>query len=877
MAKGFFNIEPKPIKSKGKTKAAPKVFGCDSCGLDRNIVEPIGEGNLKVLILDSSPNSTRSDKFIKREFEDYNYSFRRSCYKLSAVACHTPDNRYPTSNEIKCCRARVLKQIEKLDPTYIITLGKPALETVINNRIPIYTGSKEKKKLDPSEMILKWVGKHIPDQLYHRWIFPMLHLDFVMEKSDDKVVIKMWDDCLESAIEIIDQQKSCPDYGDESAKVKVITNPKRAISVLKRIIKNKPVTALDYEGTGLKPQADNQKLICISISTSPESSYSFPIFYDDSVFMSLLKEYLMDVQIRKIAQNTKFEDIWSRVILGVKLRGIDFDTMLASHVLDNNEGVTGLKFQTYVRYGTVGYDDAVSQNIKSDKLTAKKQLELLLKMLDSKNEYKLTHGAYAINNLKEVPIEETLLYCGLDSMFTNRLAVDQKWELRNKPRLTEANDFLLLGLQALADVECNGIHVDTAYYEKKLKRLDKIIARTQKKIDVSPEMIEWKKVKGTKFNPGSHKQKGELWFDILGYESTKKTQSGGRSTDAKVIAEIAKDSDLAGLFESITKTKAIQAKINEYYRETVKGIMHPVFNLHLPVSYRGSCDSPNFQNAFNRNDKGKKALRTGIIPRPGRQIGEVDYRGIEVRMEACNTLDPKLIKYINDSASDMHLDTSKRLFKLSKQQSTTMLRYYAKNQFVFPEFYGSWFKQCADNLWRESEHLKTGEDILVHEHLQNKGIKNLTAFQNHVKKVEDEFWDKFSVTKEWMEGVIDRYQQTGEVPLLTGFVCRGLMSKNQLLNYHNQGPAFHCLMWSFIRLNQILKDEKFETLIIGQIHDSIVFDFVPDELAELKPIIRRVMCEDIREDWFWIIVSLDIDMKISEIDGSWYSMKDERI
>ena len=91
MAKGFFNIDPKPKKS--KTKAAPKVFGCDSCGLDRDIVEPTGDGNLKVLILDSSPNSSRSDKFIKREFEDYNYSFKRSCYKLSAVACHTSDNR----------------------------------------------------------------------------------------------------------------------------------------------------------------------------------------------------------------------------------------------------------------------------------------------------------------------------------------------------------------------------------------------------------------------------------------------------------------------------------------------------------------------------------------------------------------------------------------------------------------------------------------------------------------------------------------------------------------------------------------------------------------------------------------------------------------
>jgi DNA polymerase I-like protein with 3'-5' exonuclease and polymerase domains len=62
------------------------------------------------------------------------------------------------------------------------------------------------------------------------------------------------------------------------------------------------------------------------------------------------------------------------------------------------------------------------------------------------------------------------------------------------------------------------------------------------------------------------------------------------------------------------------------------------------------------------------------------------------------------------------------------------------------------------------------------------------------------------------------------------------------------------------------------SMIVGQIHDSMVWDAVPDELAEIKPYIRRVMCEDLREEWPWIIVPLNIEATTSEIDGNWYDV-----
>jgi DNA polymerase I-like protein with 3'-5' exonuclease and polymerase domains len=75
-----------------------------------------------------------------------------------------------------------------------------------------------------------------------------------------------------------------------------------------------------------------------------------------------------------------------------------------------------------------------------------------------------------------------------------------------------------------------------------------------------------------------------------------------------------------------------------------------------------------------------------------------------------------------------------------------------------------------------------------------------------------------------------------------------------------------------IHLNKIALEENWLTKIIGQIHDSIVFDIVPEEFAHVMKIIRQVMCNDIRDFWPWIIVPLEIEADASEVNGNWYEM-----
>jgi DNA polymerase I len=111
----------------------------------------------------------------------------------------------------------------------------------------------------------------------------------------------------------------------------------------------------------------------------------------------------------------------------------------------------------------------------------------------------------------------------------------------------------------------------------------------------------------------------------------------------------------------------------------------------------------------------------------------------------------------------------------------------------------------------------------------------------------------------------------GGFKTLTGFWIEGVMGRNDVINYPVQGSAFHCLLWSLIRLQRELRWGKMRALIVGQIHDSIVADVPADELDDFLPLAKRIMTEEIRKHWKWIIVPLDIEAEVSE--SNWFEKK----
>ena len=119
-------------------------------------------------------------------------------------------------------------------------------------------------------------------------------------------------------------------------------------------------------------------------------------------------EYLKDRKRKKIAQNMKFEETWSSVILKTPVQGWKLDTMLMTHILDNRKGITSVKFQTYVQFGVVDYASEVSPFLKSidpESANSMNRIEELISTKDGK--------------------KKLLVYCGYDSIYEYRLAMLQ--------------------------------------------------------------------------------------------------------------------------------------------------------------------------------------------------------------------------------------------------------------------------------------------------------------------------------------------------------------------------------------------------------------------------------------------------------------------
>jgi hypothetical protein len=291
------------------------------------------------------------------------------------------------------------------------------------------------------------------------------------------------------------------------------------------------------------------------------------------------------------------------------------------------------------------------------------------------------------------------------------------------------------------------------------------------------------------------------------------------------------------------------------------------------VCVHNSSNSPNFQNLPIRDKEMGKIIRQAFIPHLGHRFGGVDYAAIEVKIAACYHTDQTMLEYIRNPSSDMHRDMAMECYKLEQSQVTKQSRYCAKNKFVFPQFYGDWYKSCAASLWSaiDEMELQTSNGMPMREHLKFQGISNYNRFEDHIRKVEDRFWnDRFPVYAQWKRQWIKEYERKGYFHTLTGFTCSGVMGKNDVVNYPVQGSAFHCLLWSLIRLHDWLKREKMQSMIVGQIHDEITIDAESSELDMVLKRAREIMCEEIRQEWEWIVTPLEIEAEFAPVDRSWY-------
>lgn len=451
------------------------------------------------------------------------------------------------------------------------------------------------------------------------------------------------------------------------------------------------------------------------------------------------------------------------------------------------------------------------------------------------------------------------------------------------------------GALALSEMERNGVCIDHGYLDRAEKEVDKKIAELTAKLHKDTIYKIWRKKYKQDTNLQSDKQLGAMLYEELGYPPTY-TEKGNYSTNEKALEEIP-----IPFIEDYVAVKKLHKTKSTYLKnirmESTNGFLHPTFNLHLVKSYRSSCSGPNLQNMPLRNPIMGGYIRQCFIPRGKDYVGyEVDYSGIEVKIAACYHQDPVMLKYLT-GAGDMHKDAAIDCYCLKKLNVPDSywekkgpgggkdVRYVAKNCFVFPEFYGSFWGQCAPNLWSAIDrfHLQTHKGESLKKYLAKIGIKELGqydgkssprpgTFYHHIRKAEDSLWkDRFKVYTEWKQDWWENYLEKGYFEGFTGFRYEGVMKRNEVLNYAIQGSAFHCLLVSVIRMTKALKKNKMKTKLIGQIHDSILADVHKKEEKTFQRMVQDIMVGELVDKWTWIIAPIEIEL--DRYETNWFEKK----
>jgi len=557
---------------------------------------------------------------------------------------------------------------------------------------------------------------------------------------------------------------------------------------------------------------------------------------------------MQEKAIKKVAHNLKFEESWTRHRLGVHSAALHWCTMNTAHVIDDRPKFTRLKFQSYINFGAEDYGGDVGKYLKSKPGTH-------------------------FNRVEQADLEDLLLYNGLDSFYTHLLYDNQRHWFEEFWELSQAQMIQHDGNLCMGDIQMNGIPIDKDYYIKADERLAKKIAIQKKQLWNTQEAKDFQREYNEPVDWGStdHIQ---LLFSDMGVKLSKMTKTG-YSTDKDALSKI--DHPVAQGISYLRKLDKIKGTyvaqfLRECHEETKK--IYPFFDTHTTQTYRSSSSEPNFQNIPVRDAEARNYTRGGIIPSKGNQLLETDFGAQEVRIACCHSRDPILIRDTIDG--DMHRDQAVNIFGLGDGEITKDLRFYAKNGFVFPELYGSYYVACARELWENVivGGLRTGRGRYVLEHLQDKkivsrGSNAYADFEAHIQACEEAFWTKYQAHREWQRKQLNFYIENGYVQLLFGHRRGGYLTKNMVINTPIQGDAYLCLQYTLVRLNELAKEEGWKSKIIGQIHDSILIDLYPPETEHVLQQIIRISTQQIRKEYEWIIVPLLIEAEIAPVDAPW--------
>ena len=498
-----------------------------------------------------------------------------------------------------------------------------------------------------------------------------------------------------------------------------------------------------------------------------------------------LKPVFEDPEIAKIGQNLKY-DISVLANYDVQVKGVAFDTMLQSYVLDSvaNRHDMDTLSQMHLGHKPVPFTEVAGKG--------KSQV-----------------------TFDKVDIDKASHYAAEDADITLRLHHALMPKLSRQPRLHQIYTELEIPLVAvLSSIESNGVLID-----------DTMLLQQSQELSAQMQSLETQAydLAGSEFNIASPKQIQEILYDKMGLPVLKKTPKGAPSTAEDVLQELAMEHELPQLIlahRSVGKLKSTYTDKLPMMINPRTSRVHTSYHQAVAATGRLSSSDPNLQNIPIRTAEGRR-IREAFIAPEGRKILAADYSQIELRIMAHLSADKALVHAFENDL-DVHRATASEIFDVALEDVSDQQRRHSK-AVNFGLIYGMSAFGLAKQLRIERKQA-----------------------QNYI----DQYFAQYPGVKDYMENTREFAREHGYVETVFGrrLYLPDINAKNHnmrqyaertAINAPMQGTAADIIKMAMIEVQEFLQSSDCGSKMIMQVHDELVFEV--DEKAVEK--MTQIFCQ----------------------------------
>ncbi|MGB4269358.1 MAG: DNA polymerase I [Spirochaetota bacterium] len=557
-------------------------------------------------------------------------------------------------------------------------------------------------------------------------------------------------------------------------------------------IKKAGLVSFDTETTSSRPM--EAELVGVSFSIAPESGWFIPVG-DSSLWvynampkdqmLLKIKTILEDETIKKIGQNIKY-DMLIMLNCGITLKGIYFDTMVASYLLNpglRRHNLDDLASE-YLNYTKITYDELVKDGKK-------------------------------VQHITQVPLQKLSHYAIEDADIALRLyhVLYKKLEEENLLELFLNVEMPLVTV--LAYMEYYGVKIDLAHFETLSKELSHKIKQTEERIY---------SLAGVSFNINSTRELSHILFEKIGLKPVKKTKTGF-STDIQVLEALRGQHEI---IDYLVEYRTL-SKLQTTYVDTLPALVNPKtgrihtsFNQTVTATGRLSSSDPNLQNIPVRDEFGKN-IRAGFVVEKGCRMLSADYSQIELRLAAHLSGDPTMIEAFHKGI-DIHAQTASAVFNVPLENVTDAMRRQAKI-INFATIYGVspyGLSQQADISFDDATRF----------------IEKYFRAYPKIKEYIDSTI-AFARKHGYVQTLLGRKRYIPEITSSNQFRREG--AERIAINTPIQGTSADMIKMAMITIHKSFVDKKLKSRMILQVHDELVFEVPEDEKDIVEGIVVGAM------------------------------------